>query len=231
MQVGQPCRRLLPAVAEPAGEVVYAPGIALPRAATTVANATIGGRGTPMAQSIVSWVDERLDNAPMGPIHRRVLALITAGYFFDVIDFIISRFPGARHGAHPFCDTGRDRHRWQRHLSRVVFWCDRPGRVHRPFRPQGGVPVRHSAIQRGDDRGGLVADGRMAGIRALHHRDRARRRAAFVFFLRRRIFAQADPRPGHRLYAVRRRRLRVAAGNPAGARPAGHDRLARECGS
>ena len=42
-----------------------------------------------MAQSIVSWVDATLDNAPMGPIHRRVLALITAGYFFDVIDFII----------------------------------------------------------------------------------------------------------------------------------------------
>jgi MFS transporter, putative metabolite:H+ symporter len=42
-----------------------------------------------MAQSIVSWVDTRLDNARMGPIHRRVLALITAGYFFDVIDYII----------------------------------------------------------------------------------------------------------------------------------------------
>ena len=42
-----------------------------------------------MAQSIVSWVDATLDNARMGPIHRRVLALITAGYFFDVIDYII----------------------------------------------------------------------------------------------------------------------------------------------
>jgi MFS family permease len=41
-----------------------------------------------MAQSIVAWVDTTLDNARMGPIHRRVLALITAGYF-DVIDFII----------------------------------------------------------------------------------------------------------------------------------------------
>jgi putative MFS transporter len=42
-----------------------------------------------MAQSIVAWVDERLDNARLGPVHRRVLALITAGLFFDVIDFII----------------------------------------------------------------------------------------------------------------------------------------------
>ncbi|HXC90044.1 MAG TPA: MFS transporter [Stellaceae bacterium] len=42
-----------------------------------------------MAQSIVAWVDATLDNARIGPIHRRVLALITAGYFFDVIDYII----------------------------------------------------------------------------------------------------------------------------------------------
>ncbi len=42
-----------------------------------------------MAQSIVSWVDARLDDARMGPIHRRVLAIICVGLFFDVIDFII----------------------------------------------------------------------------------------------------------------------------------------------
>ncbi|MGE5202205.1 MAG: MFS transporter, partial [Acidobacteriota bacterium] len=42
-----------------------------------------------MAQSIVAYVDSTLDNAQMGPIHRRVLALITFAYFFDVIDFII----------------------------------------------------------------------------------------------------------------------------------------------
>jgi MFS transporter, putative metabolite:H+ symporter len=42
-----------------------------------------------MAQSIVSFVDSTLDNAKMGPIHRRVLALITFAYFFDVVDFII----------------------------------------------------------------------------------------------------------------------------------------------
>jgi MFS transporter, putative metabolite:H+ symporter len=42
-----------------------------------------------MAQSIVSFVDSTLDNARMGPIHHRVLALITFAYFFDVIDFTI----------------------------------------------------------------------------------------------------------------------------------------------
>ena len=42
-----------------------------------------------MAQSIVAYVDTTLDNAKMGPFHYRVLALITFGYFFDVIDYII----------------------------------------------------------------------------------------------------------------------------------------------
>lgn len=42
-----------------------------------------------MAQSIVSYVDSTLDNAKMGPTHYRVVALITFGYFFDVIDYII----------------------------------------------------------------------------------------------------------------------------------------------
>jgi putative MFS transporter len=42
-----------------------------------------------VAQSIVAYVDETLDNARLGPVHKRVLAIITAGLFFDVMDFII----------------------------------------------------------------------------------------------------------------------------------------------
>jgi putative MFS transporter len=42
-----------------------------------------------MARSIVAYVDETLDNARLGPVHKRVLAIITIGLFFDVIDFII----------------------------------------------------------------------------------------------------------------------------------------------
>jgi putative MFS transporter len=42
-----------------------------------------------MARSIVAYVDETLDNARMGPVHKQVLAIICAGLFFDVIDFII----------------------------------------------------------------------------------------------------------------------------------------------
>ena len=42
-----------------------------------------------MAQSIVAYVDTALDGAEIGRLHRRVFAIVTAGLFFDVIDFII----------------------------------------------------------------------------------------------------------------------------------------------
>jgi MFS transporter, putative metabolite:H+ symporter len=41
------------------------------------------------AQSIESYVGQVMDNARMGPIHWRVLALVASGYFCDVIDFTI----------------------------------------------------------------------------------------------------------------------------------------------
>jgi putative MFS transporter len=41
------------------------------------------------AQTIEGFVGEQLDNAPLGPIHWRVLALVASGYFFDVLDFTI----------------------------------------------------------------------------------------------------------------------------------------------
>jgi MFS transporter, putative metabolite:H+ symporter len=54
-----------------------------------VTNTALQGEGPPMAQSIVTYVDTAMDNAVIGPVHRRVLAIICAGLFFDVIDFII----------------------------------------------------------------------------------------------------------------------------------------------
>jgi putative MFS transporter len=40
-------------------------------------------------QTIEAFVGEALDNARLGPIHWRVLALVAGGYFFDVLDFTI----------------------------------------------------------------------------------------------------------------------------------------------
>ena len=42
-----------------------------------------------MAQTIEAFGGTALDEAKISPLHRRVIALIAAGYFFDVIDFTI----------------------------------------------------------------------------------------------------------------------------------------------
>src|SRR5712671_2071038 len=55
----------------------------MPMAQTAAERQPAGG------QTIEAYVGEQLDNARMGPIHWRVLGLVAAGYFFDVIDFTI----------------------------------------------------------------------------------------------------------------------------------------------
>ncbi len=42
-----------------------------------------------MAQTIEGFVGSALDEAKISPLHRKIVALIAAGYFFDVIDFTI----------------------------------------------------------------------------------------------------------------------------------------------
>jgi MFS transporter, putative metabolite:H+ symporter len=42
-----------------------------------------------VAQTVEAFVGSALDDAKISPLHRRVVALIAAGYFFDVIDFTI----------------------------------------------------------------------------------------------------------------------------------------------
>src|ERR1700730_15413623 len=42
-----------------------------------------------MAQSIEGFVGASMDDARLSPIHYRVFALISAGYFFDVADYVI----------------------------------------------------------------------------------------------------------------------------------------------
>lgn len=42
-----------------------------------------------MAQTIEAFVGKSLDEAKISPLHKRVIGLIAAGYFFDVIDFTI----------------------------------------------------------------------------------------------------------------------------------------------
>jgi len=51
--------------------------------------AQAGGAQRPEAQTIEGFVGAALDDAKISPLHRRVIALIAAGYFFDVIDFTV----------------------------------------------------------------------------------------------------------------------------------------------
>jgi putative MFS transporter len=46
-------------------------------------------RQTAAVQTVEAYVAETMDNAAMGPIHWRVLALVASGLFFDVMDFTI----------------------------------------------------------------------------------------------------------------------------------------------
>ncbi len=48
-----------------------------------------------MAQTIEGFVGNALDDAKISPLHVKIIALIAAGYFFDVIDYIVqgSLFP------------------------------------------------------------------------------------------------------------------------------------------
>ena len=48
-----------------------------------------------MAQTIEAFVGKSLDDAKISPLHIKIVSLIAAGYFFDVIDYIVqgSLFP------------------------------------------------------------------------------------------------------------------------------------------
>jgi putative MFS transporter len=48
------------------------------------------GRGeNAVAQTIEAFVGSALDEAKISPLHKKIVALIAAGYFFDVIDFTV----------------------------------------------------------------------------------------------------------------------------------------------
>jgi putative MFS transporter len=60
---------------------------------STIAAGQIGAAAqagaAPGTDTIEGFVGAALDNARISPLHRRVIALIAAGYFFDVIDFTV----------------------------------------------------------------------------------------------------------------------------------------------
>ncbi len=100
--------------------------------ATVTAQAA--GRST---QTIEEFVGTALDEAKITPLHRKVIALIAAGYFFDVIDFTVLRLACSVHHQIRFRDAGAscgpDR---QRHHFRAVHRHRRAGRILGPIWPR-----------------------------------------------------------------------------------------------
>jgi putative MFS transporter len=64
----------------------------------TVTAAQIGGAQGRGPQTIEGFVGAALDEAKISPLHIKIISLIAAGYFFDVIDYIVqgSLFPDMR---------------------------------------------------------------------------------------------------------------------------------------
>lgn len=180
-----------------------------------------------MAQSIVAYVDETLDNARLGPVHKRVLAIICAGLFFDVIDFIIlgSLVPNMLR-TH-FATAAGVGTVGTATLLGLFLGALGQGRIYRSLWPQGGIPVRRRLLQPSHNRGGTGTYCRIIGYWTLSRRDRVGGCGTAVLFLCRRVFAKAHPRPDYRVYAICRRRLRMAAWDVIGSSPARHGRLAR----
>ena len=168
------------------------------------------------AQTVEGFVNAALDDAKMSPLHRRVIALIAAGYFCDVIDYTVfgSLVPfiiKSGFGAADVALIG----------SATIFglalgtagqgeFSDRLGRR---FVYQfnllffGIVTIL----------GAFAPNCHGAGYLPFHCRRQPWRRAAARIRLCRRMDAQAHPRPRPRLRAFHRRRLRLADRNGAGA--------------
>src|SRR5215472_16908177 len=65
---------------------------------TTVTAGQMGAAqvaAVPAPDTIEGFVGTALDNAKISPLHIKIISLIAAGYFFDVIDYIVqgSLFP------------------------------------------------------------------------------------------------------------------------------------------
>ncbi len=167
--------------------------------------------GTTVAQTIEAFVGSSLDEAKISPLHVRVIGLIAAGYFFDVIDFTMLRLadPGlVQRSLRLAGGTGLHRH------ATVIFgmaigtagqgeFSDRFGR-------RFDLPVQPAAVRHLHDPRRACADRHLAHCLPLHRRHRPRRRAAARLRVRGRVLAQAHPRPHPGDRAFHRRRLRVA---------------------
>jgi MFS transporter, AAHS family, benzoate transport protein len=94
-----------------------------------------------VSKTIEGFVGQALDEAKISSLHVRVIALIAAGYFFDIIDLIVlgslipdmvqSQFATGAEAALVGSAT----------VFGMFIGAARPRRVQRPLGPQIGLPV------------------------------------------------------------------------------------------
>ena len=172
-----------------------------------------------MAQTIEAYVGNALDDAKISPLHRKVVALIAAGYFFDVIDFTIfgslvpyilsSKFASGAEVAlvgsatifGMFIGTAGQGQFSDRYGRRFIYQFN--------LLLFGVFTIIGAFRAERDDACHLP----------LHRRPRSRRRTAARIRLCRRIFAETHSRTRSGDRAFHRRRLRMAARHGVGASP------------
>ena len=183
-----------------------------------------------MAQSIVEYVDTTLDNAAIGRIHSLVFAIVTAGLFFDVIDFIIlgSLVPDMvrTHFASPAeigtVGTAQIIGLFIGAVGQGEF-TDRLGRK-RIY--QLSVLLYSLATIAA----ALAPNPLWLAFGRPGCRDRARCSLPNLLFVCRGICTQANSRTSDRLHAVHWRRVRLAPRHPLRVGLQGYYRLARDLG-
>ena len=170
-----------------------------------------------MAQTIEAFVGNALDEAKISPLHRRVVGLIAAGYFFDVIDFTVfgalvpfllqSKFATGAEVAAIGSAT----------IFGMFFGTAGQGEFSDRFGRRFIYQFNLLLFGIFTILGAFAPERYVADRLSLYRRARPRRRAAAGLRLCRRIFAQAHPRAHPRHRPFHRRRLRVADRHGVGA--------------
>ena len=171
-----------------------------------------------MAQTIEAFVGNALDEAKISPLHRRVVALIAAGYFCDVIDFTIlgALIPFIIKSG--FTTPGEAAIIGSSAIFGMAIGTAGQGEFSDRFGRRFIYQFNLLLFGIFTILGALAPSVTLLVVCRFIAGHRPRRRAAARLRLCRRIFAQGDPRPHSRHRPFHRRRLRVADRNGTGAR-------------
>jgi len=144
-----------------------------------------------MAQTVEGFVNNALDEAKISPLHKRVIALIAAGYFCDVIDYTIygSLVPFIIKSGFAATDAALIGS-----ATIIGLAIGTPARaIFRPVRPQVRLSVQSFVLRHPHHPRRIHAERHTAGHLPLLGRNKPGRRAATRLRLCGRMGAQTHP--------------------------------------